>query len=232
MDLIFQECGLNYSELGNLVVAKLHDYKIKLSEYKKDCVRYDKSSKEEKEKMEMPIEPNFEWDIKLGNCFVRLSDEEFSLISNDTAGLLLSGGGFYDPSTQRPFEGQITLREAINGYLAILFSTPDIVYGTNMALTTIIIGENYSKIATTNSLYQLSGRAGRTGRSLKAKVIFINSDNSDNSIISIKKAVLPPEYHKYVYDNSKVDDILENSDDILEDIHFEQNIMEYFIGRA
>jgi late competence protein required for DNA uptake (superfamily II DNA/RNA helicase) len=57
--------------------------------------------------------------------------------------------------------------------LNYILSTPSIIYGTNMNISIVDIGEEYSKIATRNSLFQLVGRAGRKGKkSNSAMVIF------------------------------------------------------------
>ena len=85
----------------------------------------------------------------------------------------LPGLGEYNPGRMTAFERNVVMREAGHGHLACLFSSPDIVYGTNMALITVFIGEGYGHIATRNSLYQLIGRAGRTGKSHKVGLMYV-----------------------------------------------------------
>ena len=98
------------------------------------------------------------------------------------------------------------MREASEGKLACLFSSPHIVYGTNMDLITVFVGTSYSYNATRNALYQLIGRAGRTGKSYRAKVLFQDEK-------SLRTAMLPAnenteaqviEYHLALAMNSKM----------------------------
>lgn len=128
--------------------------------------------------------PQFEWPIHIAGFQATLSDAEIGVLDGETVSHLLSGLGQYDPARMSSFERTVVMREATNGHLACLFSSPDIVYGTNMSLITVFIGSGYGRIATRNSLYQLIGRAGRTGKSHKAKVLFQDLD-------TMRKAMLP-----------------------------------------
>jgi hypothetical protein len=183
---ILNECGIENHKLGEKLIAKLKEFEHEKNEYKKNMIRYDKASKADKEHMEEPIFPEFIWNDKIGNSCVSLSNEEFNLLPNETAALLLSGCGIYDPVVRMPLENNISMREVINGNLATLFSTPDITYGTNMPLITVYIDSSYGEYATPNSLYQLIGRAGRTDKAYKANAAFAD-------VLTMKKAVLPSE---------------------------------------
>jgi len=179
------QCNIEYDLLGNMLISKLKAYENNKKQYEMDIVRYKKASKAEKENMEEPIEPEFIWDYKIGNSCVKLTTSEVNLISNELAGLLLTGIGIYDPIEGAPYTNSVVMRGAINGILAVLFSTPEIVYGTNFPLISVCIDSSYGRIATPNSLYQLIGRAGRTGRSHEATIMF-------NDEYTMKKTILPP----------------------------------------
>ena len=129
-------------------------------------------------------EPEFVWPLRIGSSHVSLGEVEEKELDEYTASSLLSGIGMYDPVNGRDLEQTVVIREASKGNLACLFASPDIVYGTNLSLTTVFIGKGYGNIATRNSLYQLIGRAGRTGRAHKAKVIF-------QDMTTMRKAILP-----------------------------------------
>jgi len=129
-------------------------------------------------------EPEFVWPLRIASSHVSLSEVEEKELDEYTASSLLSGIGMYDPVNGRDLEQTVVMREASKGNLACLFASPDIVYGTNLSLTTVFIGKGYGNIATRNSLYQLIGRAGRTGRAHKAKVIF-------QDMTTMRKAILP-----------------------------------------
>ena len=179
------QCNIEYDVLGNMLISKLKAYEHNKKQYEMDIVRYKKASKAEKENMEEPIEPEFIWDYKIGNSCVKLTTSELNLISNELAGLLLTGIGIYDPIEGAPYTNSVVMRGAINGILAVLFSTPEIVYGTNFPLISVCIDSSYGRIATPNSLYQLIGRAGRTGRAHEATIYFNDDD-------TMRKTILPP----------------------------------------
>jgi hypothetical protein len=114
----------------------------------------------------------FIWDYKVGNSCAVITDKELKLLPYDRSAMLLSGIGIYDPIGNSELENSVSMREATNGRLSILFAAPDITYGTNMSLISIYIDKYYGHQATHNSLYQLIGRAGRVGKSYKARVLF------------------------------------------------------------
>ncbi len=92
----------------------------------------------------------------------------------DTAKLLLSRIGKYDPREMSKIEKEVFL-EYRNDFTNI-FATKEIEYGTNLSITNVIIDELY--IGTRNSIYQLMGRAGRRGKkSFNAMVQFRNNSH-------------------------------------------------------
>jgi hypothetical protein len=83
----------------------------------------------------------------------------------------LSGIGIYNPEEMNIDEKSIFMEYKDN--LNFILSTPSIIYGTNMNISIVDIGEEYSQMATRNSLFQLVGRAGRKGKkTYSAMVIF------------------------------------------------------------
>ena len=87
----------------------------------------------------------------------------------------LSGIGIYNPEEMNIDEKSIFME--YKDILNFILSTPSIIYGTNMNISIVDIGEEYSPMATRNSLFQLVGRAGRKGKkSYSAMVIFRTSE--------------------------------------------------------
>lgn len=83
----------------------------------------------------------------------------------------LSGIGLYNPEEMNIDEKSVFMEYKDN--LNFILSTPSIIYGTNMNISIVDIGEEYSPNSTRNSLFQLVGRAGRKGKkSYSAMVIF------------------------------------------------------------
>ena len=58
-----------------------------------------------------------------------------------------------------------------------------------MALITIYIDRCYGVQTTSNSLYQVIGRAGRTGKEYKARVIFNDIDTMKKALLSTDDAI-------------------------------------------
>ena len=86
-----------------------------------------------------------------------------------TAKLLLCGIGLYNPDEMTKIDLE-TFLEHRNDY-RFIFSTPAIVYGTNMSISNVDIDESFQ--TSRNSIYQLMGRAGRRGKkSFNAMVVF------------------------------------------------------------
>jgi len=163
----------------------LSNFLARKAEYEHQYNSFMKSKDKEKEqKAEALVAPSFEWPIQIAGFSAVLTDIEMTSLPGDVVAGLLSGLGSYDPSSMSRFEESVVMREAGHGHLACLFSSPDIVYGTNMSLITVFVGSGYGQIATRNSLYQLIGRAGRTGRSHKAKVLF-------QDYLTMRKALIP-----------------------------------------
>jgi hypothetical protein len=160
-------------------------------------------------------EPEFVWPLRINaSSYVSLSEVEEKELEGDTASRLLSGIGMYDPVNGKDLEQTVVMREACKGNLACLFASPDIVYGTNLSLTTVFIGTGYGNIATRNSLYQLIGRAGRTGRAHKAKVIF-------QDMATMRKAMLP----------SSLLDITPHNNHNSRHANFEARVIEWHLQR-
>ena len=180
MEDIFIECNIDIPPLEPI----LREFEIKKNKYNKLLESSAKSSNCKKEDMEDELEPvEFIWDYKVGNSCAVVTDKELKLLPYDRSAMLLSGIGFYDPIGSTELENSVSMREATNGRLSILFAAPDITYGTNMSLISIYIDKYYGHQATHNSLYQLIGRAGRVGKSYKARVLF-------EDIKVMKKALL------------------------------------------
>jgi len=160
-------------------------------------------------------EPEFVWPLRINaSSYVSLSEVEEKELEGDTASRLLSGIGMYDPVNGKDLEQTVVMREACKGNLACLFASPDIVYGTNLSLTTVFIGKGYGHVATRNSLYQLIGRAGRTGRAHKAKVIF-------QDMATMRKAMLP----------SSLLDITPHNNHNSRHANFEARVIEWHLQR-
>ena len=177
---IYEQCNIT---IPNLEI-KLKEFDSAKIAYSKEFEKFNKSSQEEKDNMGgEPTPPEFIWSYKVGNSSAVLSNEELQLLPYEVSATILSGIGVYDPVFKSELENSISIRESTNGRLATLFATPDITYGTNMALITIYIDRYYGMQTTSNSLYQVIGRAGRIGKEYKARVIF-------NDINTMKKALL------------------------------------------
>ena len=85
------------------------------------------------------------------------------------AKLLLSGIGLYNPDEMSKSDLETFLAHR-NDY-RFIFSTPAIVYGTNMSISNVDIDDSFQ--TSRNSIYQLMGRAGRRGKkSFNAMVVF------------------------------------------------------------
>ena len=128
--------------------------------------------------------PVFEWPLKLCGKSCILTDEEINTLDSNMAALLLSGLGIYVPETMTQYAINKVIEKAVAEQLACLWASPDIVYGTNLALTTVFIGTGYGFHATRNALYQLIGRAGRTGRSNKAQILFEDEHTMKRALVS------------------------------------------------
>lgn len=96
---------------------------------------------------------------------------ELEQMEEKNAKLLLSGIALYQPEKMSPVELEI-FKQHRNDY-RFIFSTPSIVYGTNMSISIIDIDETFEKVSSRNSIYQLMGRAGRRGKkSYNAMILF------------------------------------------------------------
>jgi hypothetical protein len=179
IEKVMEECDILIPPLGPV----LRDFEVKKDMYNKQLKSNEKSTNcnvKDEEKLE---EPEFIWKYRVGNSCAIIKDYELKLIPLEVSAMVLSGIGIYDPICIPDLQNSISIREAIGGRLSILFSTPDITYGTNMALISVYIDKYYGRQATHNSIYQLIGRVGRVGKSFKGRVLF-------EDINSMKKALL------------------------------------------
>jgi hypothetical protein len=104
---------------------------------------------------------------------IEIDTEILSEMNERDAKLLLSGIGLYHPDVMTTFDLEIFMSQ--RNAFRFIFSTPAIVYGTNMSICNVDIDETF--ISSRNSAYQLMGRAGRRGKkSFNAMVIFRNMD--------------------------------------------------------
>ncbi len=100
---------------------------------------------------------------------ITIEVEKLKDMDTKVAKLLLSGIGLYHPDEMSKMDLE-TFLEYRNDY-RFIFSTPAIVYGTNMSISNVDIDESFQ--ASRNSIYQLMGRAGRRGKkSFNAMVVF------------------------------------------------------------
>ena len=182
IEYIYEQCNIVIPDLE----IKLKQFDTAKVAYNKELDKFNKSSQEEKDNMGgMPVHPEFIWPYKVGNSSTVLYDEELQLLPYETSATILSGIGIYDPLFRSELENSISIRESTNGRLATLFATPDITYGTNMALITIYIDTSYGQQATSNALYQAIGRAGRTGKGVyNPRVIFKDIETMHKSLLS------------------------------------------------
>uniref|UniRef100_A0A6C0I0S8 Uncharacterized protein n=1 Tax=viral metagenome TaxID=1070528 RepID=A0A6C0I0S8_9ZZZZ len=196
---IYEQCNIIIPDLKN----KLKEFDSAKVIYSKEFEKFNKSSQEEKDNMGgEPVPPEFIWSYKVGNSSALLFDEELQLLPYEVSATILSGIGIYDPIFKSELENSISIRESTNGRLATLFATPDITYGTNMALITIYIDKCYGQQTTSNSLYQVIGRAGRVGKEYKARVIFNDIDTMKKALLSIDDAIEPGVMDFYLQYNS------------------------------
>jgi len=155
-------------EEGNVVFRSRREKEEKLSELRNKVFRLNWSPQ---------LVPN---SLEHGRTFGRvihnpslaleIDIEQLKIINESNAKLLLSGVGLYDPATLG------RMNHAFNrfkNHLRFIFSTPAIIYGTNLSITNVDVDDTFYKNATRNSIYQLMGRAGRRGKkTFNAMVVF------------------------------------------------------------
>ena len=112
--------------------------------------------------------------LVMENLPPHISVEDTDILDEDRTKLLFSNVGIYQPESFSNQKMDLFLRNK-DSYRFIL-STPSIVYGTNIGLTTIDIDQSFKDECSKNTLYQLVGRAGRRGKSDSAIIIFRNND--------------------------------------------------------
>jgi len=97
--------------------------------------------------------------------------------------LLLCGVGVYAPDviTDKLYNSTV-LELAENGKLAYLISHSAISYGTNYPINRVFITDDFSRVYSTNTIFQLMSRAGRVGKSYIAEAYI--SDDCARKIIN------------------------------------------------
>ena len=108
--------------------------------------------------------------LKYHNCEIFGNIEETSILDDISSKLFISGIGVYQPEEFSSIQMDLFLRN--KDRFKFIFSTPSIVYGTNISLSIIDIDKSFAKNASKNTLYQLAGRAGRSGKSNSATIFF------------------------------------------------------------
>lgn len=102
---------------------------------------------------------------------INVNVTKFINVNENFSKALMSAIGLYNPDEMNSAEKSLFMEYKDN--LNFIMSTPSIIYGTNMNISIVDIGEEYSPFSTRNSLFQLVGRAGRKGKkSYSAMVIF------------------------------------------------------------
>jgi hypothetical protein len=136
--------------------------------------------------------------------------DKFS-VPDDVLTLLFAGVGIYTHS--HPNIDQFYLNRVLDlasdGRLAYLIADSSICYGTNYPINRVFITNEFSKIHSTNTLFQLMGRAGRVGKSWIAEAYV--TDEIAKRIIDYtrNKDDLEIENMNYVYEHILQDDIVQ-----------------------
>lgn len=124
--------------------------------------------------------------LKYPNNISFLKREDIGILNDTQEKLLFSAIGVYNPHSFNKENMDLFMSKKDN--LKGIFSTPSIVYGTNIAgLSKIDIDKSFIEDSSKNILYQLIGRAGRRGKSDSALVIF--RDNKLLDIILSKESI-------------------------------------------
>jgi len=96
------------------------------------------------------------------------------LVSDEILTALYSGIGIYGKNVCPQYMACV-LRLASEGKLAYLIADDTICFGTNYPISNVICTEEFGTQHSTNTLFQLFGRAGRVGRSWIANVYVTNN---------------------------------------------------------
>jgi hypothetical protein len=124
--------------------------------------------------------------LKYPNNISFVKREDIGILNDTQEKLLFSAIGVYNPHSFNKENMDLFMSKKDN--LRGIFSTPSIVYGTNIAgLSKIDIDKSFIEDSSKNILYQLIGRAGRRGKSDSALVIF--RDNKLLDIILSKESI-------------------------------------------
>jgi hypothetical protein len=108
--------------------------------------------------------------LKNENLISYPTKEELNELDEVRSKLLFSNIGVFQPAAFNNLEMNSFMNRIDK--LKFILSTPEIVYGTNIALSIIDIDERFAQYCTKEILYQLIGRAGRKGKSSSAMIIF------------------------------------------------------------
>lgn len=192
------------------------EYQKKLEQYEKEKANIEKNIKNEDvktRKLQNLCIPQMQWSPEFIinskqhlNKYTRAKNYDSSLIKPDVLNipegvantiidpfgkLLQAGVGLYDPYDSKFNGNGGKYTTAVNqlaerGKFSYLISGEQIVYGTNYHITEVVIDPNFGKMASSNTIHQLIGRAGRTGKSSIATVVFRDDD-------TMRKAFTPSE---------------------------------------
>jgi hypothetical protein len=101
--------------------------------------------------------------------------------------LLFAGVGIYDLHNINlcPVYLQTVLDLASNGKLAYICATSSICYGTNYPIGGIYITDDFARLHSVNTLYQLMGRAGRVFKSWKAHA-YVSNETAEKIVESTR----------------------------------------------
>ena len=117
---------------------------------------------------------------------LRTEDLNEMLVNYDK--LFLSGVGVFDMESKalnysNGFYTNTLLDFSDRGRMSMLFADKQIIYGTNLPLSSVII-DKHKQDFTQNMLHQLIGRTGRPGKSKVATVIFLDDKDMEKSFSS------------------------------------------------
>ena len=131
--------------------------------------------------------------VRSSLCIDDLNVDEFT-VDDDIILLLLSGIGIYSSTFHDQIYSKKVLELASEGRLAYIISDSSICYGANYPVNRVFITEDFARLHSIYTLYQLMGRAGRVGKSWIAeayvtdsvalRIINFTRNNSESNIES------------------------------------------------
>ena len=206
---LYNNCP-NLDRLYNKYVKEMMIYNKNITRIEKQIKNEDRAEKE-KQRLNIPI---LKWpdeyvintiehlkkynkniiniDNKLlKSGYLEISEDKFNIIPSPFDKLLVSRIGIYNPNNKQFTTSYTNLvnRFANKNELSVLASDAQIVYGTNYPLTEVVIDSSFGQQASSNTLYQLIGRAGRTGKSELATVVFTDDDTLNKAFTNIKNNI-------------------------------------------